>query len=116
MKKRSKRISPEQLEAELEEDPAYQRMMRNREQEQRENVKRYLRAAEPVLRDLALAGFPVGSVRELRRAGTKYRAAVPILLRWLPKVSDLSVKVVIFRTLSVTWSIPHAAPVLVVEF
>jgi hypothetical protein len=45
-----------------------------------------------------------------------YPAAVPILLRWLPKVTERSVKEDIIRTLSVPWARPAAIQPLIAEF
>jgi hypothetical protein len=39
-----------------------------------------------LLGELAAVGFPVDSVWDLRRSGAPYRAAVPVLVTWLPRV------------------------------
>jgi HEAT repeat protein len=74
-----------------------------------------------VLADLAEAGFPgleeVGGLRgELRRCGVKYEAAVPVLLRWLPRVSYLMLVEDIVRTLSVPFARKQALPVFLKLF
>jgi HEAT repeat protein len=69
-----------------------------------------------LLGELAEAGFPVGSLTELRTSGQRYRAAVPVLLRWLPLVSDRNLKEDLVRALSVPWARPVAARPLLDEF
>lgn len=69
-----------------------------------------------LLAELAEVGFPVGSLTELRTSGARYRAAVPVLLRWLPAVSDRQVKEDLVRALSVPWARPVAARPLIDEF
>jgi len=102
--------------AELQKDPQYVARMRQQEQQQRLNAENYLRAAEPVLKDLKAHGFQVHTIGELRHGRSKYRAAVPILLHWLSRMSNPQVKEDIVRTLSVPWAKPDAAPVLIEEF
>ena len=46
----------------------------------------------------------------------EYRSDVPILLRWLPQISDGAVKEDIARTLPVPWAKPAAAHMLIAEF
>jgi hypothetical protein len=76
----------------------------------------YLAEAAPILRELADIGFDVNMIGELRRPGRpRYAAAVPILERWLPRVSSPSLKDDIIRTLSVPWA-KEAVPALVAEF
>ena len=69
-----------------------------------------------LLAELAEAGFPVASLTELRTSGLRYRAAVPVLLRWLPLTSDRQVKEDLVRALSVPWARPVAARPLIDEF
>lgn len=49
-------------------------------------------------------------VGELRRYGVNYKAAVPILIEWLPKVSYLLLAEDIVRTLSVSFAKKLALP------
>lgn len=69
-----------------------------------------------LLTELAEVGFPVGSLTDMRTSGLRYRAAVPVLLRWLPVVSDRQVKEDLVRALSVPWARPVAARPLIDEF
>lgn len=100
--------------AELEQDEKLADLARKREREQEQNVRRYHKAAYPVLEALCDAGFEVHTIGELLTKG-RYKAAIPILIQWLPKVTDTYVKQDIVRTLSVPWG-KDAAAVLIAEF
>ncbi len=108
--------SAAELMAELNADPDYVARMRQRDRQQTENVEVYQRAAAPVLRELVAAGFNVQSLGELRQTGAEYPTAIPILLRWLPRVENAQVKEDLVRTLSVPWAAPEAMPALIAEF
>jgi hypothetical protein len=69
-----------------------------------------------LLGELAAVGFPVDSVWDLRRSGAPYRAAVPVLVTWLPRVTSPSGKDAIIRALSVPWARPAALGPIVDEF
>jgi HEAT repeat protein len=69
-----------------------------------------------LLEDLASAGFVVGSVSELRTSGLRYRDAVPVLVRWLPRVESSAEKEQIVRALSVPWARAEALGPLIEEF
>lgn len=69
-----------------------------------------------LLGDLGSAGFPVRSVSELIESDINYKAAVPVLLKWLPFVSDQSEKEELVRALSVKWARPTAALPLITQF
>jgi hypothetical protein len=101
--------------AELRKDPEYADRMRRAEQQQRANAKQYRSDAEPILSDLAAIGYRIAAIGDLRRSGN-YRAAIPVLLRWLPQVSNPQVEEDIVRTLSVPWAKPSAAPALIEAF
>ncbi len=70
----------------------------------------------PILAELMPLGFVYDSLADLRHSGTRYRDAVPVLLSWLPKVSDLVVKEEIVRALSLPWAKPVAAQPMIAEF
>lgn len=71
----------------------------------------YSESAAGVLADLAAVGFAgIEEVGELRRHGIDYRAAVPILIEWLPKVRYLLLAEDIVRTLSVRFAKKIALP------
>lgn len=71
---------------------------------------------EPILTELAAAGFETRSLADLRHSSTRYRDAVPVLLRWLARVSDPKVKEEIVRALSVPWAKPAATAPLIEQF
>jgi HEAT repeats len=108
--------SAAELMAELQKDPEYVARMRQREQQQRSNVENYSRIAEPILKELGARGYRVNTIGELVQGKAEYRSAVPILLHWLPRITDPQVKEDIVRTLSVPWAKPTAAPGLIDEF
>lgn len=84
---------------------------------QREAARAQYRAAvAPLLVDLRGVGFEVDAVQDLRRRGVPYPRAVPVLLRWLPRVEYTPLKEDIIRTLSVPWAKPEAVRPLLAEF
>jgi hypothetical protein len=72
-------------------------------------------ASKPVLADLSQAGLDVEWISDLYNKHLDYRRAIPILLRWLPRVENPAVKEAIVRALSVPWARRTEAPVLLVE-
>lgn len=91
-------------------------MEENRERFRERAIAENFRAAAPVVTDLAAAGFAVESVADLYNLRLNYKGAIPILLRWLPRVENLAVKEAIVRALSVKWAKPWAARPLIEEF
>ena len=81
-----------------------------------ELIGKNLLAAQPVLNALAHIGFRIGTIADLFNRKLDYRAAVPILVRWLPEVSNPSVKEDIVRALPVRWAKPTAVLPLIEEF
>lgn len=73
-----------------------------------------VRDANAILRRLHDAGYEVGSLAELRRSGTKYAKAVPILVESLSASSeDRALTEEIVRALSVPWARPAATGPLI---
>lgn len=70
----------------------------------------YAHNAAGLLKELASLGFQVESVGELARQHVKYEVAVPVLLKWLPRVGYLPLAEDIVRTLSVGFARKHALP------
>jgi hypothetical protein len=97
-------------------DMKHERQMNERERDRLNRVAENRRASAPVVADLVKAGFPVESVSALFNDRLDYRSAMPILLEWLPKLSNQDVKEEVVRALSVKWAKPDAAPLLVREF
>lgn len=109
--------SAAELMAELQHDPEYVAKAQQQERQQHDNAEKYSRAVAPLLEELASKGVWVNTIGELRtRDVAEYRAAVPILLRWLPQVSAENIKEDIVRTLSIPWAKPTAGPILLEEF
>lgn len=72
-------------------------------------------ASKPVLAELSQAGFDVEWISDLYNERFDYRRAIPILLRWLPRVENPAVKEAIVRALSVPWARRTEASNLLVE-
>lgn len=105
-----------ELVAQQKSDPIFiERQNRFAEQRGALNEQRKL-IASPIVEELKKAGFAVGSIDELRCSGILYNTAIPILLHWLPLVTDFNVKESIVRALSVPWAKPLAALPLIKEF
>ena len=104
-----------ELMEELRRDPEFAARQKQQQDNRRRNIESYRIAARAVLADLAAVGFDVEAIGDLRRLSTPYREAVPVLIQWLPRIRDASVKEDIVRTLSVPWA-GDAAPLLLAEF
>lgn len=83
--------------------------------EREKNIVAYQEAAGPVLAELAAAGFEVKTIGELRRLGSRAKAAMPIIVKWLTLVSHDPLRVEILGVLSVRWA-KAAAPFLIEGF
>lgn len=84
-----------------------------------ENTRRFREASAPILAELAQIGFPVESVEEIRRAALskrEYRAILPILLNWLPRVEDPYLKTAMLHALATRWAAPTALHALFNEY
>lgn len=73
-------------------------------------------ATAPVLEELRGVGYGIDSLDDLRHSGIRYEAAIPILVRWLPRVNSTDAKEGIVRALSVPWAKGIAGPILIDEF
>ena len=102
--------------AELQNDPDFAARKRQLDEKRQGEIQHHRSTVQPVLDELRQAGFDVASLDELRDSGVAYRAAIPVLLKWLPLISDPEVKESIVRTLSVPWAKPTAALPLIAEF
>jgi hypothetical protein len=96
-------------------DPAFAALQEDFAAREASNRRSYELAAASLLSELRAAGYDVRTVGGLRERRVRYRSAVPILVRWLPRIDDRYVKEDIVRTLSVPWA-SAAAPALVQEF
>lgn len=116
MSPRQKPKTAAELRAELNSDPAYHDRIAQQEHERREHAEDNLRASSPVLAELTRAGFDVRSIADLYNRKLNYQEAIPVLLRWLPIVSNPATKESIVRALTVPWAKPQAALPLIDEF
>jgi hypothetical protein len=96
-------------------DPVYKAQMEELEKQRTAAAEEYNEAVAPLTAELLSAGFSVKSLDALARSD-KYRDAFPILVKWLPKITDLRVKESIVRALSVSWAKPYAVKALIAEF
>ena len=115
MTARGRRTADELL-AELEGKPEYVERQRERVEQREENRRRYAEAAAELLNDLRAGGFAVSTLAELRKRGVGDKRAVPVLVRWLPKVDYLPLKRDIIATLGSPWARRDAARPLLEEF
>lgn len=115
-KRRRGRKTAEELLQELERDPEFLERARLAAAGREQHRRSIREASGPVLDALAAAGFPVETVEDLFNQKLDYQAAIPVLMAWLPRVSNRDVKEAIVRALSVPWAKPHAAPLLIAEF
>lgn len=49
-----------------------------------ERIRNAVEASRPILEDLAAAGYKVETLAQLRHLGRPWKAALRLLLRWLP--------------------------------
>jgi len=82
----------------------------------RDYLEKHLSVARPILAELAELGYNVDTLDDLRHQGRPWKAALPVLLRWLPMIDEPSVKESIIRCLSVPWAGNKATPELIEEF
>lgn len=73
--------------------------------------------AAGIIQELRATGFDVVAVGDLYNRKLNYQNAIPILIAWLPRLTNPIVKEDIVRALSVKWARGTAAPkLLVTEF
>ena len=82
----------------------------------RERVQKYLAIVGPLLEELTKLGYEINTLDDLRHQGKPWKTALPVLLRWLPRIEDPSVKESIVRCLSVPWVGNKATAELIEEF
>ena len=106
----------EELMAQLARDPEYAKRRQADEQTRQTKVAQNMRDAQPVVDNLAAQGLSIQTIADLFNNKLNYKAAIPTLLEWLPRVSNPEVKEDIVRALSVIWAKPSAIEPLLVEF
>jgi hypothetical protein len=115
-RRRRQAITAEELQAQLEADPQWRATMEARERERRPRIEKNMADAAPVVADLIAAGFYVHSIGDLYNQRVDYRRAIPILVKWLPRIDNPDVKETIIRALSVKWTPSEVARVMVDEY
>lgn len=88
----------------------------DRERRRDEAIAAHWRQMAPLMEELHAAGFSEATLDELRISRKPYASAIPILVRWLPRVEDASAKESIVRTLSVPWARGIATRAVLDEF
>jgi HEAT repeat protein len=91
-----------------------QQETQNEEKRQR-TIAANMEAAKPILFELLQIGLDVQWIEDLYNKRLDYRRAIPILLRWLPRVENPAIKEAIVRALSVPWVRHTEAPKLLIE-
>ena len=109
-------ITAGELAEQLERDPQYRARMAEVARRRQAIVDRNIQDARPLLAQLAAQGFEIRMPADLFNRRLNYRAAIPTLLEWLPRISNPDVKTDVAMALSVKWAKPAAIPVLVKEF
>lgn len=100
----------------LRSNPGYMAKHADRERRRDAHREEFLSLSAPILSDLAAVGLNYSSTEEMRRSGAHYAKAIPILIKWLPIVTNQGLKESIVRALSVPWAKPAAALPLIAEF
>ena len=101
---------------ELLRDPHLKERMEEKEKRRQQRVQENLRAVKPLADELNALGFQVVTVSDLFNHHYDYRAAIPLLLDWLPGMENDDVRESVVRALSVKWARPVAAPLLIEQF
>jgi HEAT repeat protein len=101
--KKSRKTAAE-LMAKLRSDPDFVAREQQRERQRLQDIANMRRTAAPLIAELAELGFEVSSVSELPETYASYERAIPVLVKWLPAVSDTALKETIVRALSVPFA------------
>jgi len=109
------RITAGELIAQREKDPIYLARVQETEKQRRIAVEENFKELAPLLTELAVAGYKVRHPQELVRLFPR-KEVIPILLKWLPKLTRPDAKESVVRALSVPWAKPIAAIPLIAEF
>ena len=110
-----KPITASELMTRLRKDPAFVAREKEVEDRKQQRIREYRLAMAPLLEELAKRGFSGMSVSALYNQKLNYKSIVPVLIDWLPKIAD-PYKEGIVRALSVKWTPPEVALLLIKEF
>jgi hypothetical protein len=111
-----KRKSHQEVVRQVINSPQFRALQEERYLELKDHIEALRNAEAPLLAELAEAGFDVDTVQDLYQRRYDYRAAIPILLKWLPRVEYPTAKTLIARALEDRWARPQAAKPLIREF
>ncbi|MFL5796371.1 MAG: hypothetical protein ACJ77A_00350 [Actinomycetota bacterium] len=100
----------------LRSDPNWTATKQERERQHQASVERTQQAHREVLADLARVGVEATSLQELERSRRRYRAAIPILAKWLHQSENSSVQMLVIGALGKSWANPEATRELIAEF
>src|SRR5262245_6515187 len=101
MAKKRKSITAAELTAQLEADPVFQAAQKQRNRERAARSLPLRLAEEPIVEDLRAHGIRVSSVWDLVNTDDDYQAAVPVLLKHLPRNYPEPVREGIARALAI---------------
>jgi HEAT repeat protein len=113
---KKQKLSTSEWIAQLENDPAYLAKRKELEQESIRNQVAFARDAAPILADLRDAGLHLNELSDLKFKSVDFRPQLHILLEWIPRISNWSVKEELIRSLARKEAKPKAAPLLIKEF
>jgi PBS lyase HEAT-like repeat len=117
--RKKRTVTVEEFMAENNRDPEFLARVAEREKKRQDRIREIKMVSAPVVQDLRDAGYEVDSIEGLIDLYQRYRApyndAVPLLISWLPRVTNTDVKEIITRVLCVPWA-KEAAPTLIQEF
>ena len=85
------------------------------EKQQGDATEEYQQDIAPIMNELLASGYDVRSLDDIARSKA-FEGAIPMLAKWLPRITNPLVKVSIVRALSVPWAKADAATALVKEF
>ena len=71
---------------------------------------------EQIIREINELGYDFATIDDLRESRVRYIEAIPVLLRWLPVVTDSTDKDAVIRTLTQPWAKKLALDPLIEEF
>jgi len=109
-------ITAKELIDKLNNNPEYLARMRDIDLKQKLSAKEYDLAAKDVVNELRQMCFRISYVGQLYHGNMCYEVAIPVLMKWLPKIDNIRVKEDIVRALTVKWAKPQAGPLLVDEY
>ncbi len=119
-RRKRRRVTAEELIQELQQDSEYQGHVADRrrflEARRGRDIAERRAAAEPLVRELQQRGYPIAGVGDLVSGRVDYRAAIPVLLQWLPAVQDVRVREDLVRALTIPAARGVAGPALIQEF